>query len=243
MIGSGNRISHIFGNIHAEGFKWNRMKQFLDLLSHGWSLPDSRGQGKRAGKVFTVQEKLISSVGGMSHAGAGEVGRHGGRPSRGGGGRCAVGADFSVFRGSRCRLGGGFFAADLRRWAQIFLPQRHREGWGMVRDFPLWEPTHASCGTSGILAGCPDDKEGRSPGIPCLGFSLWWIPLGRGTRSKNIISIAKVMSHYRGDAGKGIQPVAHVRADFCMAGHCCRESRILPRCFTRRGSTPLHHSL
>ena len=119
MIGSGNRISHIFGNIHAEGFKWNRMKQFLDLLSHGWSLPDSRGQGKRAGKVFTVQEKLISSVGGMSHAGAGEVGRHGGRPSRGGGGRCAVGADFSVFRGSRCRLGGGFFAADLRRWAQI----------------------------------------------------------------------------------------------------------------------------
>lgn len=125
MVWRGNRISHIFGNIHAEVLEWHRMKQLLDLLSHAQSLSDggtpskrrsdcSQGSGNKTsfqGSVFRAQ-KMQHPLRPVTLPGRGEVGRHGGRPSKGSvGGRCAVSADFSAAAplplGARLRSAGG----------------------------------------------------------------------------------------------------------------------------------------
>lgn len=47
MVGGGNRVSHGFGNIHAERLEWHRMKQLLDLLSHADNVSEEGSPGKR----------------------------------------------------------------------------------------------------------------------------------------------------------------------------------------------------
>jgi len=73
MVWRGNRISHIFGDVHAERLKWHRMKQLLDLLSHADNVTEGGSPGKRRRN--------------FSRGGRIEVGRHGVRKSKGHGRR------------------------------------------------------------------------------------------------------------------------------------------------------------